>query len=70
MTRRRGFNLLSLVALPVVCCGGHALAIAIGAGSFAAVTGAGASSFVIAMAGTLLAVTVLTVAWKRRRKRA
>ncbi len=60
---------LALLALPVVCCAAHAVALALGVGSLAALTGAAAGSTPLVAAGLLGAAAVVTVRWRRRRQR-
>jgi hypothetical protein len=55
-----------LLALPVLCCVGHAVVLAVGAGALAAVVGGLAGSAVVAAVG-LLAVVVAAVVVARRR---
>lgn len=57
-----------LLGLPVLCCVGHALVLAVGPGSLAAVVGGLAGSAALAAAG-LLAVAAAAVVVARRRAR-
>ncbi len=58
-----------LLALPVLCCVGHAVLLALGVGSLAAVTGAVAGSVLLVAAGVLAAAAALIVVLRRTRQR-
>lgn len=65
---RTGSHWLALLALPVLCCLGHAVLLGLGIGSLAAVTGAITSSVVLAVVGLVLAAA-LTLVLRRRAQR-
>ena len=66
---RTGSRWLALLALPVLCCVGHAVLLALGVGSLAAVTGAVTGRFVLVAVGLVLAVVAGAVVLHRRRRR-
>ena len=65
---RSGARWLALLALPVLCCVGHALLLAAGVGSLAAVAGAVAGSALMAAAGFAVVAAVAAVVARRRRQ--
>ena len=66
---RTGSRWLALLALPVLCCVGHAVLLALGVGSLAAVTGAVTGRVVLLTAGLVLAVVAGAVVLHRTRRR-
>ena len=56
------------LALPVLCCVRHAVLLALGVGSLAAVTGAATGSVLLGAAGVLLAAAALIVVLRRQRQ--
>lgn len=58
-----------LLALPILCCVGHVVLLAVGVGSVTALVGGAVGSAVVAAAGVLL-TTVAVAALLRRRERA
>ena len=52
---------LALLALPVLCCLGHAVLLGLGVGSLAAVTGAVTGSILLSLAGVVLAAVAVSV---------
>jgi hypothetical protein len=64
--RRTDSRWLALLALPVVCCLGHAVLLASGVGSLSAVVGARTGSVLLAVtAGSLRASTAIRTAPSR-----
>lgn len=58
---------LALLALPVLCCAGHAVLLVVGVGSVTAVLGGAVGSAVVAAAGLLLLLAAAVVVLRRRR---
>lgn len=58
-----------LMALPVLCCAGHALLLAIGAGSLATVAGLATATALPAGVGTVVLLAAVSVLIRRRRAR-
>lgn len=56
----------ALLALPILCCLGHAVLVAIGAGSLTAVLGGVTGSLALGVTGLLLVLG--GVAWRSRRR--
>lgn len=65
MSRDSGW--LALLAVPVLCCAGHAVLLAVGVGSITSLVGGVAGSAAIAAAG-LLVLFATAVALRRRRR--
>lgn len=64
---RTGSRWAWLLALPVLCCVGHAVLVAVGVGSLAAVPGAVTGGLLLAAVGAvvLLAAVGVLVVWRR-----
>jgi hypothetical protein len=57
-----------LLALPVLCCVGHVVLIAVGVGSVTALVGGAAGSAVLAAAGLLLTAVAVAALLRRRQR--
>ena len=57
---------LALLALPVVCCIGHVVLLAVGVGTLSTLAGAATGSRLLITGGVLLAVAAAAVAVRRR----
>jgi hypothetical protein len=57
-----------LLALPVLCCVGHVVLLAVGVGSVTALVGGAVGSAVVAAAGVLLAVVAVAALLRRRER--
>jgi hypothetical protein len=64
-----GRGWLALAALPVLCCVGHVLLVALGVGSLSAVVGGVTGSVVLAGLGLLLVAAAALVAVRRTKVR-
>ena len=60
---------MALLALPVLCCVGHAVLLALGVGSLAAVTGTVTGRVMLVAAGLVLAVVAGAMVLHRARQR-
>ena len=56
-----------LLAVPVLCCAGHAVLLAVGAGSLAAVVGSPTGRTLLTAVGGVVLLAVLSVVLVRRR---
>ena len=65
----RSSRWLALLAVPVVCCVGHAVVLSLGVGSLAAVTGALTGRVVLGGVGLALTVAAGALALRRTRQR-
>lgn len=59
-----------LLAVPVLCCAGHAFLVALGVGSLAAVVGGTTGRAALAAGGAVLGLAAVAVVLVRRRGRA
>lgn len=57
-----------LLAVPVLCCAGHAVLLALGAGSLATVVGGTTGRAALAAVGTVVLLAAVTVLVRRRGK--
>jgi drug/metabolite transporter (DMT)-like permease len=57
-----------LLALPVLCCVGHAVLLAVGVGSVTALVGGAVGSAVVAAAAVLLTAVAVTALLRRRER--
>ena len=67
--RTAGRGLIALLALPVLCCVGHAVLLAVGVGSVTALLGGATGSVLLVGVGLLLAVGAVVVLRRRMRVR-
>lgn len=67
--RPAGRGLLALLALPVLCCVGHAVLLAAGVGSVTVLVGGVSGSVLLVGLGLLLAVGAVVVLRRRERVR-
>ncbi len=66
---RTGSRWLALLALPILCCVGHVVLLALGVGSLAAVTGAITNRVLLAVVGVAVVVVAGVVVLRRTGKR-
>ncbi len=59
-----------LLALPVLCCAGHAALLALGVGSLAALTGAVTGGLVVTAVGAVVLLAAVVAVLVRRGRRA
>ena len=65
--RRTGAGWTALLALPVLCCAGHALVLAVGTGTVTALLGGATGSALLVIAGLFLAGLPAAFVLRRRR---